>query len=104
MAQKSNNMKRSRFNTILQDYTQAAANKANPEEIHSRLRGLLFEAIKEDIKLEELLEILSSTCKGGDDSSFISNVTSHYAEGEATAKVRHDEDDARKIEADKRKR
>ena len=96
MSIKSKSTQHSRFNTILKDYINAIENKADPEEVHSRLNGLLSESIRVNITLPELLEILYSSCMGGKTSKFIDNVTLHYTEGEASAKVRRDENEARK--------
>jgi len=74
---------------------EAVENKANPEEIHSRLESLLFESISLDITLIELLDMLSSSCVGGTKPEFIGNVSSHYAASEASAKVLDDEKVAR---------
>ncbi|MDA0782848.1 MAG: hypothetical protein PQ612_09090 [Rickettsiales bacterium] len=103
MSQKSKNNTRSRFDKIIKDYVNAVEKWANPEEIHSRLHGLLSESIRMNITLAELLEILSSSCMGGKTSEFIANVSSHYAQGEDAAKLRFDENIARK-EAIKKKK
>ncbi|MDB2414205.1 hypothetical protein N9W34_00360 [Rickettsiales bacterium] len=99
--------KNSRFDTIIKGYTQAVENFADPEELHSRLKGLLIEAVSIDMALEELLEELleklSSDCQGGTTKEFIDNVSLHYQRSVDSAKALDDKKIASEEIARKRK-
>ncbi|MDB2414159.1 hypothetical protein N9W34_00130 [Rickettsiales bacterium] len=99
----SKKQKYDRFNTMIKNYAQALENSADPEELHSRLRGIISEAINTDMTLAELLEILSGKGIGGSTEEFIENVSSHYRSGAASAKIMDDESKVRKEKEDRNK-
>lgn len=105
MTQQANTQEYSRFNEFKRQYIDAMNRKKDPEELHCYLRDLLREAIKMDVSLIDLLKILSgSAISDSDTEKFIDNVSRHYAWGVAAAKVKHDEDDARKEAIEKNKK
>lgn len=93
------------LNQLTGDYINAMNGDAAPEELHCLLRDLLAEAIKTEITLEHLLRVLSgSTIEESNTERFIENVSRHYAYGVTAAKVKKDEDDARKEALEKNKK
>lgn len=107
MTYKKGDKKYNRLNQLTGDYINAMNGDVAPEELHCLLRDLLAEAIKTEITLEHLLRVLSgSTIEESDTEKFIENVSRHYAYGVTAAKVKKDEDDARKeaIETNKKSR
>ena len=97
MTYKKGDKKYRHLNQLTSDYVNVMNGDAAPEELHCRLRDLLAEAIKMEISLEHLLRVLSgSTIEESDTEEFIENVSRHYAYGVTAAKVKKNEDNARK--------
>jgi agmatine/peptidylarginine deiminase len=105
MTYKKGDIKYRHLNQLTGDYVNAMNGDAAPEELHCLLRDLLAEAIKTEITLEHLLRVLSgSSIEESDTEKFIENVSRHYAYGVTAAKVKKDEDDARKKTLEKIKK
>ena len=104
MTYKKGDKKYRRLNQLTCYYIHAINSDADPEELHSLLRGWLTEAIKMEITLEHLLSVLSdSTIEESDTKKFIENVSRHYSYGVTAAKVKQDEDEIRKNDIEKNK-
>ncbi len=104
MSYKKGHRKYRHLNQLTGDYVNSMNNDAAPEELHCHLRDLLAEAVKTEITLEHLLRVLSgSTIEESDTEKFIDNVSRHYAYGVTAAKVKHDDEDARKEALEKNK-
>lgn len=76
--------KYSRLNTHMEHYIHAVNTGASPEVLHCQLRDLITEAIRVDITLARLLEVLAGNrVSDGDTQSFINNVSKHYGSAES---------------------
>jgi len=105
MTYKKGDKKYCHLNHLTGDYVNAMNHHAAPEELHCLLRDLLAEAVKTEITLVHLLKVLSgSSIEESDTGIFIENVSRHYAYGVTAAKVKKDEDDARKEALEKNKK
>lgn len=94
----------SRLNTRMEQYINSVNSEADPEDLHSQLRNLIAEAIKVDVTLAKLLEVLATShIQGGKSEKFIGNVSRHYSRGQNTADKKSAEE-ADRLEVLKKKK